>query len=111
MNGFPLAAFRRNGTYHEIPDSSDATGQASEAQPNVQVAGRQAQNRQCSAWPGFLWLSITLVINTFILATVKIYEQRGHFPAHQKHTFNITSTGLILGLGLNFFVRYYLQAS
>ena len=52
------------------------------------------------------WFLLTVILNIFIFATVKIYQSRGNFAPVQKHTFNTISTGLILALGLNFFVSH-----
>lgn len=49
-------------------------------------------------------LLITLVIAAFIAVVIKLYEQRGNLTRDQKHAFNTIITGLIVGLGLSFFV-------
>ena len=52
------------------------------------------------------WWLLTIVLSAFILATVKIYRSQGNFNPAQKHIFNTITTGLILALGLNFFVSH-----
>lgn len=52
----------------------------------------------------------TTVFITFVLATLKIYQKKGNFTAHQKTNFNIIITALSLGLGLNFFVSHRFHA-
>ena len=54
-------------------------------------------------WQGAWWL-LTVVICASIIWTVRAYEQDGNISTVQKHIFNVISTGLILALGLNFFV-------
>lgn len=55
---------------------------------------------------GFWWL-VTAISCASILVTIRIFEQKGNITNVQKHTFNTIITGLILGLGLNFFVRHH----
>ena len=58
-----------------------------------------------------LWLrfavrwTISLAFALLIVATLKIYEQKGNFSSKHKTTFNAIITALILGLGLNIFVN------
>lgn len=49
------------------------------------------------------WLATTIFI-AFVLATLKIYQDKGNFTSHQKANFNVIITALSLCLGLNFFV-------
>ena len=49
------------------------------------------------------WL-ITFALCVAIILTVRAYELHGNITAVQKHTFNTIVTGLILVLGINFFV-------
>ena len=49
------------------------------------------------------WLG-TAIFVTFVLATLKIYQDEGNISSAQKVTFNSIATALSLGLGLNFFV-------
>ena len=51
----------------------------------------------------FRWLG-TVAFIAFILATLKMFENRGNFSNTSKHLFNTIVTALSLGLGLNFFV-------
>ena len=70
----------------------------------IQVDNSQ-QSHTARLWQTF-WFLLTIVLNIFIFATVKIYQSRGNFAPVQKHTFNTISTALILALGLNFFVSH-----
>ena len=54
-------------------------------------------------WQSFWWL-LTLILCALIAGTVKAYKQDGNITAGQKSTFSSIITGLILALGLNFFV-------
>ena len=98
------------GGYNQIPEPNDAEEPPPNdlpVEPRLKIQERRppaSASASASAIRGLLWWLITLLINAFILVTVNIYHKRDRFPAHQKHTFNIISTGLILGLGLNFFV-------
>ena len=69
---------------------------------DIQVDDSQ-RSHTTRLWQTF-WFLLTIVLNIFIFATVKIYQSRGNFATVQKHTFNAISTALILALGLNFFV-------
>lgn len=51
----------------------------------------------------------TIVLIAFLLATLKIYQNKGNFTSHQKTNFNIIITALSLCLGLNFFVSHKLH--
>ena len=55
-----------------------------------------------------LWLSIqlfvTITIVVFIAVTIKVYQEKGNMSSNQKYAFNTIGTGLILFLGLSFFV-------
>ena len=71
---------------------------------DIQVDDSQ-RSHTTRLWQTF-WFLLTIVLNIFIFATVKIYQSRGNFATVQKHTFNAISTALILALGLNFFVSH-----
>ena len=53
---------------------------------------------QCWRWLG------TGIFIALILATLKIFEDKGNFSHDSKYLFNTIITALSLGLGLNFFV-------
>lgn len=48
----------------------------------------------------------TIALIAFVLATLKIYQNKGNFTSHQKTSFNVIITALGLCLGLNFFVSH-----
>lgn len=48
----------------------------------------------------------TTIFIAFVMANMKIYENKGDFSPHQKTNFNAISTALSLCLGLNFFVSH-----
>ena len=102
MGDYPM------GRYNQIPEQNDAEEPSTNdlpVEPRLETQERRLPaSASASAIRGLLWWLITLLLNAFIVVTVNIYHKRDRFPAHQKHTFNIISTGLILGLGLNFFV-------
>lgn len=54
-------------------------------------------------FPQFLRWLITVFFVAFLLATLKIYQDKGNFSRQQKHIFNTIITALSLGLGINFF--------
>lgn len=51
------------------------------------------------------WLVTTIFIAS-VLATLRIYQNKGNFSAHQKTIFNVIITVESLCLGLNFFVSH-----
>ena len=67
------------------------------------------QARTPLIWQGCWWFA-TIIPYAFIIGTVRAYEQDGNITAVQKHTFNTIITGLILALGLNFFVSHLFHA-
>lgn len=72
---------------------------------NKTTRGESEQSRTPFIWQGIWWL-VTFVFCAFILATIRIFEQKGNITNVQKDTFSTIVTGLILGLGLNFFVPH-----
>lgn len=52
----------------------------------------------------FVRCLITAIFVAFLLATLKLYENKGYFTSRQKINFNVIITVLSLCLGLNFFV-------
>ena len=50
-------------------------------------------------------LLITLVVVCLIAVVIRVYELKGNLTHVQKYAFNTIITGLILILGLSFFVR------
>ena len=55
-------------------------------------------------WPQISrWILTVVLVSTF-LGTLKIYERKGNFTSTEKDYFNVITTALNLGLGLNFFV-------
>lgn len=52
----------------------------------------------------------TIVLIASLLATLKIYQNKGNFTSHQKTNFNVIITALSLCLGLNFFVSHIFHA-
>lgn len=54
-------------------------------------------------------LLITLVVAVFIAVVIIIYQRKGNMTGNQKHAFNTIITGLIVGLGLSFFVSGFNQ--
>lgn len=57
-------------------------------------------------WQFFRWLW-TAIFLAFLLATLKIFENKDNFSSGQKTLFNVINIALSLALGLNFFVRFY----
>lgn len=50
------------------------------------------------------WLG-TVLVSVLLVATVRVYQNKGNFTRYDKHVFNVIVTGLSVGLGINFFVR------
>ena len=50
-------------------------------------------------------LLITLVVVGLIVVVITVYQHKGNLTRVQKHAFNTIITGLIVILGLSFFVR------
>jgi hypothetical protein len=51
----------------------------------------------------FRWV-LTVIFICLVVATVKIYQDKGVITRTQKNTFNMITVALSLGLGINFFV-------
>jgi hypothetical protein len=51
----------------------------------------------------FRWV-LTVIFICLVVATVKIYQDKGVITRTQKHTFNVITVALSLALGINFFV-------
>ena len=82
---------------------------------NARLQGLNTASHGSSKWTRTpiiqaIWWLVTVIFCAFILATIRIYEQKGNFTNGQKHSFNTIITGLILALGLNFFVRHRFRA-
>lgn len=73
---------------------------------NASSRGESSQTRTALIWQALGWL-VTAIFCAFILITIQLFEEKGVVTKAQKHTFNTIITALILGLGLNFFVRHY----
>lgn len=96
--------------YQRLEGQEPSSGVARLQELNTTSHGESKQTRtHFNWWQGVGWL-LTLVVCAFILVTIRIYERKGNITSVQKHTFNTIITGLILGLGLNFFVRQYSYA-
>lgn len=89
--------------YQRLEGQEPSSGVARLQELNTTSHGESKQTRtHFNWWQGVGWL-LTLVVCAFILVTIRIYERKGNITSVQKHTFNTIITGLILGLGLNFF--------
>ncbi|KAL8759048.1 MAG: hypothetical protein Q9184_003737 [Pyrenodesmia sp. 2 TL-2023] len=55
------------------------------------------------------WLG-TVVFSVLLISVLWIYQSKGNFTRSDKNAFNIIVTGLSVGLGINFFVRFPLVA-
>lgn len=96
--------------YQRLEGQEPSSSTARPQELNTTSHGESKQTRIPFSWrQGFWWL-LTVIVCAFILVTIWIYEQKGNVTIVQKHTFNTIITGLILGLGLNFFVRHHSHA-
>lgn len=87
-----------------LPDlEGDSVDNACRAPSPDQIFDHQQQKLVLLLKQALRWLGTVIFIG-FIIATLKIYEAKGNFPADQKVTFNTILTALSLGLGLNIFV-------
>ena len=92
--------------------NSPFSKQAAAAQaipPNLQLFNSSQQTRKLFLSQSIRWIG-TLIFVAFMLATLKIYHDKGNFSHDQKYTFNTIVTALSLGLGLNFFVGQHLAS-
>lgn len=71
--------------------------------PNLQLFNSSQQTRKLFLSQSVRWIG-TLIFVAFMVATLKVYQDKGNFSHDQKYAFNTIVTGLSLGLGLNFFV-------
>ena len=71
--------------------------------PNLQIFNSSQQTRKLFLSQSIRWIG-TLIFVAFMLATLKVYQDKGNFSHDQKYAFNTIVTALSLGLGLNFFV-------
>ena len=110
-----LPRLRNAHTYDRLSDSAEPPPHDSIAYlPNVSGTNElrpQVDTDKYLTWSGLFWLTFTIIINTFIIVVVRIYQHKGSFSAAQKHAFNTFSTFLLLVLGLNFFVSRYFHPS
>lgn len=70
---------------------------------NLTVFDSSKQTRTLFFLGSIRWLG-TAIFVAFVLATFKVYEDKGIITSAQKVRFNAVTTALSLGLGLNFFV-------
>ncbi len=77
--------------------------------PNLQLFSSSQQTRKLFLSQSIRWIG-TLIFVIFMLATLKIYQDKDNFSHDQKYAFNTIVTGLSLGLGLNFFVGRHLAS-
>ena len=83
--------------------SSPFSEQAAAIPPNLQLFNSSQQTRKLFLSQSVRWIG-TLIFVVFILATLKVYQDKDNFSHDQKYAFNTIVTGLSLGLALNFFV-------
>lgn len=96
-----------------IPLSNSNRNQSHQAPPNNPNPPNKAINKAHSSRYNLVlfcktfvrWLATTTFI-TFVLATLRIYQNKENFTSHQKANFNVLITALSLCLGLNFFVSH-----
>lgn len=88
---------------HAVKDSSAL--HAEPPPPNSRLFSSTQQTWRLF-FPQFIRWIITVIIVIFMLATLKLYENKGNFSLGQKHAFNTIITALSLGLGLNFFEAF-----
>ena len=74
--------------------------------PNLQLFNSSQQTRKLFLSQSVRWIG-TVIFVAFMLATLKVYQDKDNFSHDQKYAFNTIVTGLSLGLGLNFFVGHY----
>lgn len=109
------SCFEDDRSSRRDPDSSTANllvplrPQSQHFHSHDNQASKSPQTHTPALWQFFWWL-LTVVLSALILTTIKIYKTLGNFTSVQKHTFNIISTALILGLGLNYFVGHHAYA-
>lgn len=96
--------------YSRIPDTSienDNTGdqrdETSELSNNARHFDPDEQFFRLLRNQVWRWF-VTAAFVAIILATFKIYENKGNFTSAQKTNYYVITTALVLGLGLNFFV-------
>lgn len=86
--------------------------------PNVRVRGKNDDTQICGFkkhsvvlfCKTFVRCLVTAIFVAFLLATLKIYQNKGYFASRQKINFNVIITALSLCLGLNFFVSHLAHA-
>ena len=87
------------GPTHSLPPGND-NDESPLVHSHVNVHGRRSFSRLL-----FFDLLITLVVVCLIAVVIRVYEHKGNLTHIQKYAFNTIITGLILILGLSFFVR------
>lgn len=92
--------------YHPLQGQEPSSKNARLQEPNMASHCESRQAYTPFIRQGFWWL-VTATFCAFILVTIRIFERKGNITNVQKHTFNTIITGLILGLGLNFFVCHH----
>ena len=93
-------------------ENSPFSKQAAAAQaipPELQLFNSNQQTRKLFLSQSVRWIG-TLIFVAFMLATLKVYEDKKNFSHGQKYAFNTIVTAFSLGLGLNFFVGQYLTS-
>ena len=94
-------------------ENSPFSKQATAAQaitPELQLFNSDQQTRKLFLSQSIRWIG-TLIFVAFMLATLKVYQDKDNFSHGQKYAFNTIVTALSLGLGLNFFVGHHLTSS
>lgn len=102
----PLSNLDRS---HPIPnnDTSMIDSNATEARTSAQIFGVKIMKHTLELfYKTFVRCLATTIFVAFVLATLKIYQNKDNFTSHQKTTFNVIITALSLCLGLNFFVSF-----
>ena len=93
----------------EINPFSKQAAVAHTIPPNLQLFSSSQQTRKLFLSQSIRWIG-TLIFVIFMLATLKVYQDKDNFSHEQKYAFNTIVTGLSLGLGLNFFVGRHLAS-
>ena len=77
--------------------------------PELQHFNSNKQTRKLFLSQSIRWIG-TLIFVAFMLATLKVYQDKDNFSHDQKYAFNTIVTAFSLGLGLNFFVGQHLTS-
>ena len=73
--------------------------------PNGRQLDAGTARRFFSFYQQILRLSLTILCVVFLLASLKIYQDKGNLTSTEVNTFNAISSCLALLIGLSFFVR------